>query len=131
VEIFCNFIEQKYKRLDILINNAAQTVRRPAGFYTHLMENEERSIASLPQQAQNYYWIIRLDELKVLTTGFHPMKICPSLGTDQNLELGCGLPPSQIPYSFDNALVAEVFPEGELDADLQQVDLRKTVRLQN
>jgi hypothetical protein len=46
------FIEQKYKRLDILINNAAQTVRRPAGFYTHLMENEERSIASLPQQAQ-------------------------------------------------------------------------------
>jgi hypothetical protein len=49
VEIFCNFIEQKYKRLDILINNAAQTVRRPAGFYTHLMENEERSIASLPQ----------------------------------------------------------------------------------
>jgi short-subunit dehydrogenase len=60
VEIFCNFIEQKYKRLDILINNAAQTVRRPAGFYTHLMENEERSIASLPQQAQNYYWIIRI-----------------------------------------------------------------------
>jgi len=31
VEIFCNFIEQKYERLDILINNAAQTVRRPAG----------------------------------------------------------------------------------------------------
>jgi hypothetical protein len=27
---------------------------------------------------------------------------------------------SQIPYSFDNALVAnEVFPEGEPDADLQ------------
>jgi NAD(P)-dependent dehydrogenase (short-subunit alcohol dehydrogenase family) len=42
VEIFCNFIEQKYERLDILINNAAQTVRRPAGFYTHLMANEER-----------------------------------------------------------------------------------------
>src|SRR5690606_23118741 len=34
---------------------------------------------------------------------------------------------SQIPYSFDNSLdVAEVFPEGKLDADLQQVDLRKT-----
>ena len=44
VEIFCNFIEQKYGRLDILINNAAQTVRRPAGFYTHLMENEELPI---------------------------------------------------------------------------------------
>ena len=34
---------------------------------------------------------------------------------------------SQIPYSFDNSLpTKEVFPEGELDADLQQVDLRKT-----
>jgi NAD(P)-dependent dehydrogenase (short-subunit alcohol dehydrogenase family) len=34
---------------------------------------------------------------------------------------------SQIPYSFDSSLSAkEVFPEGELDADLQQVDLRKT-----
>jgi len=34
---------------------------------------------------------------------------------------------SQIPYSFDNSLqVREVFPEGKLDVDLQQVDLRKT-----
>jgi hypothetical protein len=79
------------------------------------MENEERSIASLPQQAQELLLDHTncLDELKVLTTGFHPMKICPSLGTDQNLELGCGLAKlSQIPYSFDNALVAqEFFPE--------------------
>ena len=32
VELFCNYIIQKYERLDVLINNAAQTVRRPAGF---------------------------------------------------------------------------------------------------
>jgi NAD(P)-dependent dehydrogenase (short-subunit alcohol dehydrogenase family) len=32
VEIFCNYIEQKHNRLDILINNAAQTVRRPLVF---------------------------------------------------------------------------------------------------
>ena len=71
VEIFCNFIEQKYERLDILINNAAQTVRRPAGFYTHLMENEERPIASLPKYAQDLLLDHTdcLHELKVLTTG--------------------------------------------------------------
>ena len=39
VEMFCNYIEQHYPRLDVLINNAAQTVRRPAGFYQHLMAN--------------------------------------------------------------------------------------------
>lgn len=34
---------------------------------------------------------------------------------------------SQIPYRFDNSEEAkELFPEGKLDADLQQVDLRKT-----
>jgi hypothetical protein len=43
VEIFCNFIEQKIQAIGY--SNNGQTVRRPAGFYTHLMENEERSIA--------------------------------------------------------------------------------------
>jgi hypothetical protein len=38
---FLQFYRAKNERLDILINNAAQTVRRPAGFYTHLMANEE------------------------------------------------------------------------------------------
>ena len=52
VEIFCNYIEQKYDRLDILINNAAQTVRRPSGFYFHLMENEKLAISELPKLAQ-------------------------------------------------------------------------------
>src|SRR5690606_30690520 len=52
VEIFCNFIEQKYDRLDILINNAAQTVRRPAGFYQHLMDKENLPVHELPLRAQ-------------------------------------------------------------------------------
>ena len=52
VEIFCNYIEQKYDRLDILINNAAQTVRRPSGFYLHLMENENLFLNQLPKLAQ-------------------------------------------------------------------------------
>ena len=35
VEIFARFLTETKPRLDILINNAAQTVRRPAGFYAH------------------------------------------------------------------------------------------------
>ncbi|WP_432419546.1 SDR family NAD(P)-dependent oxidoreductase [Flavobacterium marginilacus] len=130
VEIFCNFIEQKYGRLDILINNAAQTVRRPAGFYTHLMENEELPIGSLPQDAQELLLDHTncLDELKVLTSGASSNQNMPVTwhGPEPGIGLRASAKLSQIPYSFDNALVAqEVFPEGELDADLQQVDLRK------
>jgi NAD(P)-dependent dehydrogenase (short-subunit alcohol dehydrogenase family) len=130
VEIFCNYIEQKYGRLDILINNAAQTVRRPAGFYRHLMENEERSLASLPKSAQELLLDHTncLDELKVLTSGFSSNENMPVTwhGPEPGIGLRASAQLSQIPYSFDKALVAqEVFPEGELDADLQQVDLRK------
>ncbi len=133
VEIFCNYIEQHYDRLDVLINNAAQTVRRPAGFYQHLMPNEELSMAELPPNAQMVLsdHDACLQELRTLSMGF-------AEGENKNLpvtwhgkQLGIGLSASaqlsQIPYSIDNSLTAEeVFPVGELDADLQQVDLRKT-----
>ena len=55
VEIFCNYIEQQYDRLDVLINNAAQTVRRPAGFYQHLLSKEECAISELPPFVQNIF----------------------------------------------------------------------------
>lgn len=131
VEIFCNFIEQRYDKLDILINNAAQTVRRPAGFYSHLMPNEERPLESLPKFAQDLLKDHRecLQELQQLTSGASSNKNMPVTwhGPEPGIGLRSSAKLSQIPYSFDNTLVAqEVFPEGKLDADLQQVDLRKT-----
>jgi len=133
VEIFCNFIEQQYDRLDILINNAAQTVRRPAGFYQHLMKNEEVAIRDLSPRVQEVlsdhdFCLQELNSLtkdtasnqnNALPVNWHAPE--PGIGIRASAKL------SQIPYSFDSSLSAkEVFPEGELDADLQQVDLRKT-----
>ena len=133
VEIFCNYIEQKYDRLDILINNAAQTVRRPAGFYQHLMAKEEMPINSLPQFAQDLLQDHKkcLEELRSFSSGASNNKNNALPVSWHGPEPGIGLRASaklsQIPYSFDNSLsVKEVFPEGKLDADLQQVDLRKT-----
>lgn len=133
VEIFCNFIEQQYDRLDILINNAAQTVRRPAGFFQHLMKNEERPIDSLPAFAQDLLsdHAFCLNELRALSEGAQTFENKNMPVSWHTKELGVGLSSSaklsQIPYSFDNSLTPqEVFPEGQLDADLQQVDLRKT-----
>ncbi len=133
VEIFCNFIEQKYGRLDVLINNAAQTVRRPAGFYAHLMENEEKpreefSKDILDLLGDHHDSIDELRSLALASTNEKNTQLPvawhapePGIGIRASAKL------SQIPYSFDNSLpTKEVFPEGELDADLQQVDLRKT-----
>jgi len=131
VEIFCNFIEQQYDELDILINNAAQTVRRPAGFYHHLMANEELPLVSLPKFTQELLQDHNscLQELALLISVASPNQNIPVNwhGPEPGIGLRASAKLSQIPYSFDKALVAkEVFPEGELDADLQQVDLRNT-----
>ncbi|WP_121906857.1 SDR family NAD(P)-dependent oxidoreductase [Ulvibacter antarcticus] len=133
VEIFCNYIEQKYDRLDVLINNAAQTVRRPAGFYQHLMEKEEMSLDLLPKFAKDLLQDHEqcLQELKslALATSNNQNNVLPVTwhGPEPGIGIRASAKLSQIPYSFDNSLSAkEVFPEGELDADLQQVDLRKT-----
>lgn len=132
VEIFCNYIEQEYDRLDVLINNAAQTVRRPAGFYKHLLENEEKDISELPPLVQemlsNHEACLQEieafrpsaeDQHKNLPVSWHGKQI--GIGLSSSAQL------SQVPYSIDKSLAAEeVFPTGKLDADLQQVDLRKT-----
>ena len=134
VEIFCNYIEQKYDRLDILINNAAQTVRRPSGFYFHLMENEKLPVNQLPKLAQNLLkdhtnCLQELSDLSIGTSKTSKNNVLPVTwhGPEPGIGLRNSAALSQIPYSFDNSLqTAEVFPEGKLDADLQQVDLRKT-----
>ncbi|RQV92945.1 MAG: SDR family oxidoreductase [Calditrichaeota bacterium] len=131
VELFARYVEQTYDRLDLLINNAAQTVRKPPGFYAHLMENEKKSINELPENAGRL--LSHYENFKIkLKTFCTPETVeesrlpvtwndhGPGIGIRESARL------SQIPYGDDLSLTAEeVFPEGKLDADLQQVDLRK------
>lgn len=132
VEIFARYLEQTTDRLDILINNAAQTVRRPPGFYAHLMPNESLAYEDLPSEARlllkkHSDCTRQLSSLRApvsssesaLPVAWHGQG--PGIGLRESARL------SMIPYSYDNSLtVEEVFPEGQLDADLQQVDLRQT-----
>jgi NAD(P)-dependent dehydrogenase (short-subunit alcohol dehydrogenase family) len=132
VELFATYVEQKYDRLDILINNAAQTVRRPSGFYSHLMANETLPFHQHSNDVQKLlsHYQQCLNEIegfnqpgpesqKALAVNWSGQ--APGIGIRASAQL------SQVPYKFDNSIEArEVFPEGKLDADLQQVDLRKT-----
>lgn len=133
VEAFTRYFESSYDRLDILINNAAQTVRRPPGFYSHLLEIENLPVAELTSDAQA---VLRSHETckAHLTDGataaeadgstwvsdWHAGKTLPAPGLLASARL------SQIPYACDEGLKdPDLFPIGRLDADLQQVDLRK------
>lgn len=132
VEIFCNYIEQEYTRLDVLINNAAQTVRRPAGFYQHLLENEELPLSELTPSVRNLLsnheeCLNELTSISAVVEGEKKNLPVSWSGTEVGIGLKSSAQLSQIEYTIDHALTTdEVFPTGKLDADLQQVDLRKT-----
>ncbi|MBN8549710.1 MAG: SDR family oxidoreductase [Deltaproteobacteria bacterium] len=135
VEAFTHYIEQTNERLDIIINNAAQTVRRPPGFYNHMMPTEDKATSELPPEVQpllRSYEECRSTLMQVSfgtdaqdgtnwISEWHKGKLPAALGVVSAAQL------SQIPYACDEAaaLNPTLFPEGKLDADLQQVDLRR------
>lgn len=132
VEIFASYVANKYERLDVLINNAAQTVRRPPGFYAHLMESELAPVDSLDPKAQSLlrnHEIFKQELISMTPHDLSDEKALPVIwhGKGPGVGIRASAQLSQIPYSYDESLEArEVFPEGKLDADLQQVDLRTT-----
>lgn len=131
VELFCRTVEQQFERLDILINNAAQTVRRPPGFFAHLMANEKLGVNALDNEAQlllkNYEECKREFTSHSGSTNNKEMQLVGWMGASPGVGLMASAELSQVPYVYDNTVKAsEIFPEGKLDVDLQQVDLRKT-----
>ena len=119
VEAFCRELAATRGRLDFIINNACQTVRRPPEFYRHMMEGETAPLASVPEH------------LRRLLGGYDaPVPLLASAQVaarteDAAVGLARAAELSQLPlltedFSLDQAL----FPAGRLDQDLQQVDLR-------
>jgi len=88
VERFCRELLTTRSRLDFIINNACQTVRRPPAFYAHMIAGELAAPDGL--------------------LPIHPGTL------------------TQVPrLSEELAPKSDLFPEGQLDQDLQQVDLRE------
>ena len=103
VEALCHHLLATLPRLDFIINNACQTVRRPPEFYAHMMDGERTALQNMPETTHQL-----LGEALAVRNG-----------VAKSAEL------SQIPLlaeDFDAA--RHLFPEGALDQDLQQVDLR-------
>ncbi|MBI4976535.1 MAG: SDR family oxidoreductase [Spirochaetes bacterium] len=100
VDAFCHHIMKKYDRLDFIINNACQTVRRPPDFYQHMMDLETGSIHALPMDARKL------------------------LGGYEGLRGYYMLPEGEADNIKELTKQDELFPIGRLDQDLQQIDLR-------
>jgi NAD(P)-dependent dehydrogenase (short-subunit alcohol dehydrogenase family) len=124
VEAFCQHVSSTRARLDFIINNACQTVRRPPAFYEHMMARERASLDSLSREAQGIlggyeglrgYWL--LPEAGTVR-GSARSEPAPVRRTDSAELSQIALMPEELVAQKD------LFPEGRLDQDLQQTDLR-------
>jgi len=127
VEAFCRELLDTRDRLDFIINNACQTVRRPPEFYAHMMEGETAPLQRLPEPVRRL-----LGSYEGLR-GYHMLPEGAPAGTEVALDrrtaelagLTHAAELSQVRL-LDEEQVAQaaLFPVGRLDQDLQQVDLR-------
>eukprot|EP00924_Labyrinthula_sp_SR-Ha-C_P011028 snap_masked-scaffold_33-processed-gene-3.12-mRNA-1 protein AED:0.01 eAED:0.01 QI:0/-1/0/1/-1/1/1/0/490 len=84
VELLAEYIITKYSFLDVLINNACQTIRRPTEYYNQLLLEESKSANSHQLVSSNFGYLVE--------------------------------------SHFDDK---KYFPDGLVDVNGQQVDLRK------
>ncbi len=117
VEAFCRHLMATRPRLDFIINNACQTVRRPPDFYEHMMAQERASLHSLPESARS---------LLGPHEGLRGYHLLPEAHAAIQAGLTHSAELSQVQL-LPEELAAQkaLFPEGKLDQDLQQMDLRK------
>ncbi|HZY32864.1 MAG TPA: SDR family NAD(P)-dependent oxidoreductase, partial [Rhodanobacter sp.] len=124
VEAFCQELVATRPRLDFIINNACQTVRRPPDFYAHMMEGETAALHDLPEHVR---------QLVGHYEGLRGANILPEAGATALASRGSDLAGlsraaelSQLPLLPEELLAqSHLFPEGRLDQDLQQIDLRQ------
>jgi NAD(P)-dependent dehydrogenase (short-subunit alcohol dehydrogenase family) len=164
VEAFCRHLLAKYQRLDFIVNNACQTVRRPPDFYAHMMEREHGPLHDLPPEVARLlgayeglrgYHILPEGAANVPAsrspspTGAAPIPKADAIiqdvahhspspggegrgegGSKSNFQFIPGITHaaalSQLPLLAEELAAQKgLFPEGRLDQDLQQVDLRE------
>jgi short-subunit dehydrogenase involved in D-alanine esterification of teichoic acids len=59
VEAFTGYLDRTYPHLDIIINNAAQTIRRPPAYYGHL-DLYQQKIETIPDKFGNLTDLVKL-----------------------------------------------------------------------
>jgi NAD(P)-dependent dehydrogenase (short-subunit alcohol dehydrogenase family) len=128
VEAFCRELIETRDRLDFIINNACQTVRRPPAFYEHMMDREREAFRGMPAQTRRllgHYEGWRETHpapagASAITPAAFERRLPSIAGMADAAEL------SQVRLLPEEYRVqAHLFPEGRLDQDLQQVDLRE------
>jgi len=150
LERLCARLAATLPRLDAIVNNACQTVRRPPAYYRHLLQAEAEGARAYLRGGEG--GVVGADGETVVGMGTsallagvadadfaHPASLATeteekSLETEETLRVAGWLAPSAaasqlavLPSDVEtssSAASARLFPEGALDVNDQQIDLR-------
>ncbi len=127
VEAFCTRMLETLPRLDFIVNNACQTVRRPPEFYSHMMEGERAALVEMPPDVcrllGSYKGSADASLAKNADANHADRFVRGTSRAHGGLHPAAEL--SQVALLPEDLLgQRHLFPEGRLDQDLQQVDLR-------
>lgn len=125
VEVLARYLSERLPRLDHIINNACQTVRRPAGFFQHLLDREATPLDALPEL------------LRAPLRGYDDLRKSLQFTTQNNGASLVNMHTHVADGLIDSAVLSQrryldedyrdgeaLFPKGRYDEDQQQVDLR-------
>ncbi|MEQ1514780.1 MAG: SDR family NAD(P)-dependent oxidoreductase [Lysobacteraceae bacterium] len=129
VEAFCRELVASRDRLDFIVNNACQTVRRPPEFYAHMMDGETAAAHDVPEDLRKLLGGYEgLRQYAMLPEGADGSSLSvQGRGSDRDALAGItrAAELSQIPLLAEEMVGQQhLFPQGRLDQDLQQIDLR-------
>ena len=130
IEALCHHLDTKRGRLDFIVNNACQTVRRPPEFYRHMMELESGPLSAMPEPARALLGGVdglRAPEMlagqeSIVASAAEGLRAIGDHGADAMA--GSAQLSQTVLLPDDAEPQPHLFPEGRLDQDLQQVDLR-------
>jgi NAD(P)-dependent dehydrogenase (short-subunit alcohol dehydrogenase family) len=129
VEAFCHELLASRDRLDFIVNNACQTVRRPPDFYRHMMERETAALRQMPASLRRLlgsYEGVRGYHMLPEGNGAAALPAPLDRRSSRLPGLTHSAQLSQVPLLPEERVAQKaLFPEGRWDQDLQQVDLRE------
>uniref|UniRef100_M4BFI1 Oxidoreductase n=1 Tax=Hyaloperonospora arabidopsidis (strain Emoy2) TaxID=559515 RepID=M4BFI1_HYAAE len=138
IDKFMDHVERTYGKLDILVNNATQTIRRPVHYYKHLIEREMKPIqddmAHVRQVFQGNANLLGTNSAAMnVNSGDGAVNSAAIVSTSGGSSSAISTSTPSSVYLSQMPLVAEdqhseeteaLFPKGQVDHNQQQVDLR-------
>ena len=143
VSNFCEYLLRTLPALDMIVNNACQTIRRPPAYYRHLLDTEHRPASEMPHGAGALLLMPDgqagakakiADGASAASSSSSSSSSSSFAGTEGGSSAAfAAVDPATLSSADQSQLVlnpgdddasAASFPQGQTDVNAQQIDLR-------